>query len=67
MQTFNTALTADADAIAYLEQIIDIDGSDAIVAEETVFNGSGRAVGTEYTVTDETATFIAECIAQEQA
>lgn len=53
----------DTDEMAYLAQVIDVDGYDATVLDERpVTNGSGRLVGTEYTVSDETASFIAECI-----
>lgn len=62
MQTFNTTLAADADAIAYLEQIIDIDGPEVILHEEVVLNGSGNFAGVAYTVSDEVADFIAECV-----
>lgn len=67
MRTFNTTLTADSTAIEYLEQLIQVDGPEVVVAEREVRNDSGRVVGTEYDVSDETAEFITESIRRQAA
>lgn len=59
MQTYSTARPADDVAVEVLMQIVDVDGDDSsILREGPVLNGSGRVIGTEFTVSDETAAFI---------
>lgn len=55
----------EAEAI-YLEQIIDIDGRDAVVlTEEPQRNASGRQIGVLLTITDEAWAFVQEVISRE--
>lgn len=42
-------------AAVFLGQVVDVDGPSAILSEEPVRNGSGRVVGTRYTVTVDAA------------
>lgn len=65
-RTYSTAHTADDRAVEVLMQIVDIDGDDsALLRDIPVLNGSGKTIGTEFTVSDETAQFIDEALAQQ--
>lgn len=60
--TTDQRLATDAE-MTYLEQVIDIDGRDAVVlAEEDVTNGSGRVVGTHLTVDADAWEFVQEAL-----
>lgn len=71
-QTLSTTFAADTDLIEALRQSIDATGDTYpnaegvqvpyILEEREVTNGSGRVVGTEYTVTDETYADLAAAV-----
>lgn len=51
------------DEAVLLDQVVDIDGEDAvIVSREPVRNGSGRVVGERLTVTDDAWNFVLESL-----
>ena len=53
--------------LVYLDQIIALDGEEEVVVSRKVLrNGSGRIVGEELEVSDETAEFIAECLRRDK-
>lgn len=76
-KTLSTARAADADLLDILSQAIDATGHTYplpdgtlvpyIVAERDVRNGSGRIVGTEYVVTEDTYRDLVEALAQATA
>ena len=42
------------DVLVYVDQLISIDGHEAVIAQETpIYDGSNRIVGSEVTLTDE--------------
>ena len=66
MPTIENIFGAETDELTYLAQIVDIDGVGAtILNSEPIANGSGRVIGETYTVSDENAEWIAECIRAE--
>ena len=62
MKTYSTISADDESAIEYLHQVVGVDGPEAILAERPVTLSSGRVIGTQYEVSDDTADFIAEAI-----
>lgn len=76
-KTLSTARTADADLLDMLSQAIDATGDTYplpdgtlvpyIVAERDVRNGSGRVIGAEYVVTEDTYRDLVDALAQATA
>ena len=61
--TLFSSRTADAERVAVLLEMIAVEDAGEILSEQDVHNGSGRWVGTEYTITLETLAQIDEIIA----
>lgn len=61
--TLTTTAAADTDRIEMLGQFLAVVDNGEVIAERDVVNGSGRVVGTEYTITTDTLAEIDAAIA----
>lgn len=62
----NSRVATESEA-TYLDQVVELDGPDAIVSEEPVTNGSGRIIGRHVTISDDDWEFIQESVRRWEA